>query len=142
MPVTLVVANSSISLMSVADTHKILMLHKVFYCVKLSNKQSTKVICRSDRLRTAHSKSQKALWVMECIPAAHTLDYILLRITLPWSLVKTLLRWWIIIWTIIGACNASYILPYRYTPGITNLCFYSSHIYYCIAILIQSAYKK
>ena len=39
----------------------------------------------------------------------------------------------IIVWTIISACNASYILPrvynellilpYRYIPGIINLCF-------------------
>ena len=44
--------------------------------------------------------------------------------------------------TIISAYNASYILPYRYMPGIINLCFYHSHAYYHIAILMQSAYKK
>ena len=32
---------------------------------KLSNKQNAKVICRFDRLRTAHSKRQKAIcdWI-------------------------------------------------------------------------------
>ena len=37
---------------------KYFMLHKVFYCAKLSNKQSAKVICTFDRLRTAHSNKQ------------------------------------------------------------------------------------
>ena len=74
---------------------------------------------------------------MEYLLAAHAFDYIVLRITLAWPLVKTL-----IVWTIVTACNASYILPYRYMPGIINLYFYRSHAYYHIAILMQSAYKK
>ena len=38
---------------------KYFMLHKVFYCAKVSNKQSAKVICRLDRLRTtAHSTAR------------------------------------------------------------------------------------
>ena len=36
------------------------MLDKVFYCARLSNKQSAKVICRFDRHRTADSKGQKS----------------------------------------------------------------------------------
>ena len=47
---------------------KYFMLHKVFYCEKLSNKQSAKVICRFDR--AAHSKSN------ENLPVAHAFDYI------------------------------------------------------------------
>ena len=35
------------------------MLHKVFYYGKINNKQSAKVFCRFDRLRTVHSKRQK-----------------------------------------------------------------------------------
>ena len=38
---------------------KYFMLHKVFYSAKLSDQQSTEVICRFDRLRTTHSKRQK-----------------------------------------------------------------------------------
>ena len=37
-----------------------LMQHKAFYCVKVSIKHGAKVICKFDRLRTAHSKSQKS----------------------------------------------------------------------------------
>ena len=33
----------------------IFLLHKIFYCAKVSNEQSAKVICRFDRLRAAHS---------------------------------------------------------------------------------------
>ena len=54
------------------------MLHKVLYYARL--KQSAKVIYRFDRLRTAHSKSQKAIGVMESLSAAHTFDYIVLGI--------------------------------------------------------------
>ena len=39
-------------------TQKYFMLHKVFYCAELSNKQSAKVICRFDGLRVAHRKRQ------------------------------------------------------------------------------------
>ena len=37
--------------------HTIFMLRKVFYCAKLSDKQSVKLIFMFDRLRTGHSKS-------------------------------------------------------------------------------------
>ena len=47
---------------------------------KLSNKKSAKVICRFDRLRTAHSKSQKAIRVIENLLAAHAFDRIVFRI--------------------------------------------------------------
>ena len=47
---------------------------------KLNTKQSAKVIYRLDRLGTAHSKSKKAIWVMEYLSAAHKFDYIMLRI--------------------------------------------------------------
>ena len=56
------------------------MLHKVLIVQKLSNKQSAKVICRFDRLRTVHSKSQKAIQVMENLSATHVFDYIVLKI--------------------------------------------------------------
>ena len=56
------------------------MLHKVFYCAKLSNKKSAKVICRLDKPRTTNSKSKKAIWVMEYLSAAYAFDYIVLRI--------------------------------------------------------------
>ena len=40
-------------------THaKYFMLHKTFFCAELSNKQSAEVICRFDRLKTAHRKRQ------------------------------------------------------------------------------------
>ena len=57
------------------------MLHKVFYCAKLSNKQNVKVsvICMSDRLRIVQQES-KAIRVMEKILAAHAFDYIVIRI--------------------------------------------------------------
>ena len=56
------------------------MQHKIFYCVKLSNKQSAKVICRFDRLRTAHSKSQKAIYAMQNLSTTYAFDYIVLRV--------------------------------------------------------------
>ena len=58
------------------------MQHKVFYCAK-SNKQSTKVICRFDRLRTAHSKRQRGhMIITKLIAATHAFDYIVLRVKL------------------------------------------------------------
>ena len=38
------------------------------------------MICRFDRLRTAHRKSQKAISVMQCLLAALAFDYVVLRI--------------------------------------------------------------
>ena len=38
------------------------------------------MICRLDRLKTAHSKSQKAIRVMENLLATHAFDYIVFRI--------------------------------------------------------------
>ena len=43
---------------------------------ELGNKQSAKVICWFDKLRTAHSKRQKAIGKLS---AAHIFDYIVLR---------------------------------------------------------------
>ena len=83
---------------------------------KLSNKQSTKVICRFDRLRTAHTARVKG----------HMSNGIL-----------------VIVWTIISACYTSYILPDRLLYAWDNKSvFYSSHAYCHIAVLMQSAYKK
>ena len=48
---------------------------------KLSNKQSVKGICRFNRLRTAHSKRQKALYIEKLLPT-HAFDYIVLRVNL------------------------------------------------------------
>ena len=48
--------------------------------LELSNKQSAKVICRLDRLRTAHSKGQKNNMSIENLSAAHEFDYIVLRV--------------------------------------------------------------
>ena len=47
---------------------------------KLSNKQRVKVIFRLDTLKTAHSKSKKAIWVLEYLSSSHAFDYIMLRI--------------------------------------------------------------
>ena len=48
---------------------------------KLNNKQSAKVICGLDRLRTAHSKSQKSHKSNGNLLVAHAFDYmIVLRI--------------------------------------------------------------
>ena len=58
----------------------ILCYTRYFIVQKLSNKQSAKVICTFGRLRTAHGRSQKAIWVMEYLSAAYTFDYIVLRI--------------------------------------------------------------
>ena len=43
------------------------MKHKELYSKKLSNKQSAKVICRFDRLRTAYSKRLGNLFNHPCI---------------------------------------------------------------------------
>ena len=47
---------------------------------KLSNKQSAKVICRLDRLRTAHSKRQTSHMSIENLSSTHAFDYIVLRV--------------------------------------------------------------
>ena len=47
---------------------------------KLSNKQSTKVICRFNRLRTAHSKRQTSHISTAKFLATHTFDYIVLKV--------------------------------------------------------------
>ena len=68
-------------------TQKYFMQHKeaiLFRKKELRNKQSAKVICRFDRLR-AHSKKQKRL------SSTYTINYIVLRVTLAWLIVKTLL---------------------------------------------------
>ena len=54
---------------------KYFMLHKVFYYAKLSNKQSAKVICTFDRLRTAYSNK-----TLVNLLSAHTFAYIVLRV--------------------------------------------------------------
>ena len=50
----LAIANSLVSLTLAAHTRKLIMVD-TRYCIvqKLSNKQSAKVVCRLDRLRTA-----------------------------------------------------------------------------------------
>ena len=47
---------------------------------KWSNKQSAKVICKFDRLRTSHSKSQKSHMSIEKLSSAHPFNYIVLRV--------------------------------------------------------------
>ena len=47
---------------------------------KLSNKQSAKVICRFDRLKTSHSKRQKSQMSIEKLSSAHTFNYIVLKV--------------------------------------------------------------
>ena len=80
MPVTLAVANSRVSLESEAHAHKTFMLHKAFYCAKLSNKQSAKVICMFDRLRTAHRNRQTSHMSIGNLFSAHAIDYIVVRV--------------------------------------------------------------
>ena len=73
--------------MSDACTHKNI-LHKNTLCYtrysivqELSNKQSAKVICSFDRLRTAHSKSQKATIMSHGKLIGHPyIDYLVFRI--------------------------------------------------------------
>ena len=47
---------------------------------KLSNKRSAKVICRFNRLRTSHSKSQKSQMSTEKLSSAHAFNYIVLKV--------------------------------------------------------------
>ena len=68
----------------------------------------------------------------------HIFDYIVFRVNPGLTSCKDLAMVVDIIWTKIGACKARYVLPYRYVLGIINLCFYCSHAYSHIAILIQS----
>ena len=49
---------------------------------KVSNKQSTKVICRFDRLRTAHDKRHRSHMSIENLLVSHKFDYIVLRVKL------------------------------------------------------------
>ena len=56
--------------------HAKLMLHKVFYMQKLTNKQSAKVICRFDRLITAHCKRNKPYINLENLSATHAFNSI------------------------------------------------------------------
>ena len=62
-------------------------MHKNILCCtrysivqKLSNKQSAEMICRIDRLRTAHRKRQKGVWALQKLFAAHAFNYIMLRV--------------------------------------------------------------
>ena len=47
---------------------------------KVSNKETVKVICRFDRLVTAHSKRQKAIGALQNLSAAHAFNYIMLKV--------------------------------------------------------------
>ena len=57
---------------------------KIFYAMyvrhsivqKLSIKQSNRMICRFDRLRTAHSQRQTSHMSFENLLATHAIDYI------------------------------------------------------------------
>ena len=49
------------------------------FCAKI-NKQSAKGICRFERLRTSHSKRQKAIQALKRLSFAHAFNYIVLRI--------------------------------------------------------------
>ena len=51
----------------------------ILFCAKI-NKQSAKAICRFERLRTSHSKRQKAVQALKRLSFAHTFNYIVLRI--------------------------------------------------------------
>ena len=77
---------------------------------KFSTKQSAKVIRRFDRLRTAHSTSQKAIWVMEYLSAAHAFDYIVLRINSGLTSCKDFAMVVDNSLEIINAYNTSYVL--------------------------------
>ena len=133
-----------VQLVSLSPTRTQTILYYTMYPIvqKLSNKQSAKMICRFDRLRTAHSKSHKVIWVIKCfIPHMHLIIYCS-GSTLAWPVVKTLLWWWIIVWTIISACNTSYVLPYRCMSGIINLCFYHSHAWIYMLYLYKVCIKS
>ena len=54
--------------------------NKISIVQKLSNKQSAEVICRFDRLRSAHSKSQTSHMNIGKLISAHAFDYIVLRV--------------------------------------------------------------
>ena len=55
-------ANGQVSLALAAHTCKNILYYTRYSIVqKVSNKQSAKVICRFDILKTPHSKSQKAI---------------------------------------------------------------------------------
>ena len=57
------------------------MQHKVYYCAKLSNKQSAKVICRFDRLRKHYTaRDRKSYMSIEKLSSTHTFNYIVLRV--------------------------------------------------------------
>ena len=58
----------------------------------LSKKQSANMICKFDRLRTAHRKRQKAIWALENLLATHAFDYIVLRVNSGLASCETLLR--------------------------------------------------
>ena len=55
------------------------MLHKIFYCAKVCNKQSAKVICRFDRLRKVHRKGKSHMSTGKLL-TAHAFDHIVLRV--------------------------------------------------------------
>ena len=57
---------------------------------KLSNKQSAEVICKFDKLITAHRKSQKVIWVMEYLLATYAFVYVLFKIYLGLTSCKDL----------------------------------------------------
>ena len=77
----------------------------------------------------------------EILSASYAFDYIVLRVNPGLSSCKDLAAVVdISLDNNYSACNASYVLPYRCMFGIINLC--TMHGYYCIAILIQSVYKK
>ena len=86
----LTIADSLISLTLAVMHANYFTLHKVFYCAKSSYKQSTKVICRLDRLGTAHSKGKKAVLIMEYLSAAHAFDYKVFRINTDLTTCKDL----------------------------------------------------
>ena len=57
------------------------MYTKVLIVVQsLSNKQSTTMICRFDRLRTSHGMRHKSLITIEKLSSAHTFNYLVLRV--------------------------------------------------------------
>ena len=70
----LALSNGPVSLLSAAHTRKNILCYIRYSIVqKLSNKQSAKVICRFDKLRTDHSKIKTS---NKNLSAAHAFDYI------------------------------------------------------------------
>ena len=59
---------------------KHLFKNKISIVQKLSNKQNSEVICRFDRLRIAHSKSQTSHMNIGKLIGTHAFDYIVLRV--------------------------------------------------------------